>query len=334
MRFFDHYVRGVPLVDAPTDKDPPIAVESSDGKWRAESAWPPADSKKVTVNLHSGLYLDDAQNVGSGPGGGYGGIWTISPPLKYDAHFAGVPHIEADVNAEATDANFTANVYEIAPDGNAMMISRGTALVPSSGHLGFDLLGNDWMIPAGHRVAVYVSSANSEWYLPIPTLKRVQVLGGTITLPFLSYLRPDNIQGARSIKLESWLKDAPFPVSGDAIAAGSAPDFPLPPQLVPAPAVKASRKPAASTAKRLVARIAATGRKVVVYGNAPSGARLTVRLMQGTRVRATRRATARLGAYKLTFTGRRAGRYYAVVRTSVKGKALKARSGRATVKRS
>ena len=44
MRWFDHYVKGLPLSEAPVDRDPPVVVQSSDGGWRPEAAWPPADS--------------------------------------------------------------------------------------------------------------------------------------------------------------------------------------------------------------------------------------------------------------------------------------------------
>src|ERR1041385_6811257 len=37
MRFYDQYLKGV----EPAVADPAIAVESGDGKWRAEQQWPP-----------------------------------------------------------------------------------------------------------------------------------------------------------------------------------------------------------------------------------------------------------------------------------------------------
>ena len=41
MRFYDRYVAGKSSAEAPTEKDPPIAVQTSDGNWRSEAAWPP-----------------------------------------------------------------------------------------------------------------------------------------------------------------------------------------------------------------------------------------------------------------------------------------------------
>ena len=55
MRFYDQFLKGV----APTVADPPIAVQTNDGKWRAEQSWPPADSTAFTTPLRSGTYTDD-----------------------------------------------------------------------------------------------------------------------------------------------------------------------------------------------------------------------------------------------------------------------------------
>jgi uncharacterized protein len=41
MRFYDRFLKGV----APAVQDSPIAVQTNDGKWRAEQSWPPVDAK-------------------------------------------------------------------------------------------------------------------------------------------------------------------------------------------------------------------------------------------------------------------------------------------------
>ncbi|HEX9890436.1 MAG TPA: CocE/NonD family hydrolase, partial [Actinomycetota bacterium] len=64
MRFFDHHVKGLPLEDAPTNLDPVIAAQSSDGRWREETAFPPADAVTYESALLAGTYEDDARNEG------------------------------------------------------------------------------------------------------------------------------------------------------------------------------------------------------------------------------------------------------------------------------
>jgi putative CocE/NonD family hydrolase len=79
MRFYDDHLKGI----APAVQDPPVAVESSDGTWRSEQSWPPADSAPATTALRPGAYTDDGQNNGTAEGGSPNGqgVWTISPPL-------------------------------------------------------------------------------------------------------------------------------------------------------------------------------------------------------------------------------------------------------------
>ena len=43
MRFYDRFLKGV----TPTVGDPPIAVQTNDGKWRSEAQWPPADAPRL-----------------------------------------------------------------------------------------------------------------------------------------------------------------------------------------------------------------------------------------------------------------------------------------------
>ncbi|MEA2394553.1 MAG: uncharacterized protein QOJ82_2444 [Solirubrobacteraceae bacterium] len=353
MRFFDHYVRDVPLADAPTDKDPPVGVETSDGTWRSEPAWPPADAKGLTTALKTGAYTDDATNNGTAEGGSPNGegIWTFSPPLGSDAHVAGVPHVDVDVQTLLPDANLVADVYDVDPAGQATLISRGTYLVAGSGHVGLDLYGNDWKLPAGHRVGVLLTSSNSEWWMHRPTLQPVTVTGASISLPFRTCEGGTPIAGAPSIKLDAYKGDAPFAVDAATIAAATQPSFALPGALAacPAPAPARSFRPrppfgprgaasassstsarrsAASMRGRLLARVAVrrgAHPAIVVYGNAPSGARVTVGLRRGARSVGHRSTRARRGAFLLSIPVRSAGRYRALVTARVGGVLLRAR---------
>jgi hypothetical protein len=226
MRFYDQYLKG----EAPSVQDPNIAVETSDGSWRAEDAWPPKDSHTVDVPLKPGTYTDDATNNGTAEGGSPNGegIWTISPPLSDDAHFAGVPKLTAEVSALTQHANLTADVYDIDASRNATLISRNTTLLPNSGTVGIDLYGDDWKLPAGHRIGVLITSSNSEWWTHVPTGQQVTVKSAAIQLPFLSCKRTATIQGDPSVKLDSYKSDAPFQVDQQTLTSGEDKDFPLP----------------------------------------------------------------------------------------------------------
>src|SRR4051812_37546781 len=99
MRFYDQYLKGI----TPPVQDPPIAVQTSDGSWRAEQQWPPADSVGFTSALKPGAYSDNGMNNGTEQG--YpetgDGTWTFSPPTGYDVHMAGIPKATLDLDTQA-----------------------------------------------------------------------------------------------------------------------------------------------------------------------------------------------------------------------------------------
>jgi predicted acyl esterase len=228
MRFYDRYVKGLRLSGAPTD--PKIAVETSDGTWRAETSWPPADASFLTSTLKGGTYTDDGNNNGTGSGGGKG-FWTFSPPLRNRAHLAGEPRLHLDVTAPTGRENLVADIYDVDEPGKATLISRTASLVGTTGHLDLRMYGDDWIIEPGHRIGVLISSSNAEWWTHAPTQQTVTVTGGTIALPFLRYQRNSTIEGKPSVKLKAYRSEAPFTVDQATIAAGTRPDFALPPPM-------------------------------------------------------------------------------------------------------
>ena len=86
--------------------DPPIAVQTNDGKWRSEAQWPPADRRDYTTALRAGSYTDTAQSYSTGAADdptATSGVWTISKPLPYDAAPLGLGH-DGSVNVTTTAA--------------------------------------------------------------------------------------------------------------------------------------------------------------------------------------------------------------------------------------
>jgi predicted acyl esterase len=211
MRFYDQYLKGV----TPTVKDPTLAVESSDGKWREEQHWPPADGLATTTALKPGTYSDD-------------GTWTFSPPLQYTVHLGGVPHVEADLDFPGSDANFVADVYDVDDKGNALLVSRNAFLAPSAGKVSIDMYGNDWQFVAGHRIGVLLTGANSDWWAHSPTGQQVDVKSAKLTMPYLGCRRTNFIQGNPSIRLEDYKSIAPFAVDDATIKSQTLDSFALP----------------------------------------------------------------------------------------------------------
>ena len=237
MRFYDQYVRGI----KPTVADPKISVETSDGSWRAEQKFPPADALGYTSQLKPGTYVDTAMNSGSAEGANPTdtqgqGDWTISPPLAHDAHLSGVPSVNLDLTSPMANANLSVDVYDIGPSNSALLLSRTAYLLPAGeSKISPEMYGNDWLIPAGHRLGVLVTTANDEWWTPTPTFATVTVNSGSVTLPFLKFARTATIPGKRPARLDAWLQAAPFTVPAETVASATSPTFALPPPEQPQP---------------------------------------------------------------------------------------------------
>jgi putative CocE/NonD family hydrolase len=241
MRFYARYLRRGGKASAADSHDPPVSVETSDGSWRAERRWPPPDSGGYTSKLKPGTYLDTAMNSGSAEGAGPtdtlgAGVWTISPTLKHRALLAGVPRARLHLSSALANANLSVDLYDIDAKNSALLLSRTAYLLPAGeSHVAPEMYGNDWIVPAGHRLGVLVTTANDEWWTPTPTGSTVQVKDGLITLPFLRYARTHHIAGKRPQRLDDWLQAAPFTIDAPTVAAGLSPAFKLPPALVSLP---------------------------------------------------------------------------------------------------
>ena len=169
------------------------------------------------------------------------GTWTFSPPLPHPAHVAG--ELQASVDADGpAGANLVVDVYDVDPEGNAILISRNAYLLHGPEKARFDLYDIDWKLPAGHRIGVLVTGSNAEWWMHSPTFSDVNVKGGSVTIPFLSCKRRSNLAGSRAIRLDKWLDAAPFTVDAETIKAASSPSFKLPPKQKTCATKKKSKK--------------------------------------------------------------------------------------------
>jgi pimeloyl-ACP methyl ester carboxylesterase len=228
MRFYDRFLKGT----TPTVEDPQFAVQTNDGKWRAEQQWPPADSTPYTSPLRAGTYTDDGQ--GDATGGDADGVWTISKPLPYAAHLSGSGTALVDVATTRPDANLVVDVYDLDENGTGPLVTRQGFLARSSGTKTLDLWSADWKLAQGHRIGVRVTDANGDWWLHSPTLSDVKVVGGSVTLPFLTYTRPSTIQGDPGTQLAGYLNET-ITVPPDTLRASESDSFNLPPEQTPAP---------------------------------------------------------------------------------------------------
>jgi predicted acyl esterase len=229
MRFYDRFLKGV----QPAVEDPPVAVQTNDGTWRAEDSWPPSDAVDYASPLRSGSYVDDGQGDATQTSD-TDGVWTISPPLPYTAHLSGSPTVDVDVAATRPNANLVVDVYDLDESGTGPLITRQGFLARSSGEKTLHLWSADWKLAAGHRIAIRVTDANSDWWIHTPSLATVDVVGGSASLPFLAYTRPDTIQGDPGTQLAGYLGQT-ITVPPDTLQSSTSDSFRLPPEQQPRP---------------------------------------------------------------------------------------------------
>jgi hypothetical protein len=114
------------------------------------------------------------------------------------------------------------------------MISRGVQLLRGTGIRNFSLIlyGQDWVIPTGHRIGVFISDANSDQFRYNATMSSVTIRDARIALPFLRNDRLEFLDGGSTPRLESYLSSAAGnpALSAELIAASEIP-FDLPPPL-------------------------------------------------------------------------------------------------------
>jgi hypothetical protein len=136
--------------------------------------------------------------------------------------------VTVDVASAPADANLVADVYDIGSGNAATLISRGAYLLRGAGPVSFDLYGDDWRLPAGHRLGILLTGANAEWWQHVPTGGTVTVRDARIALPYLGCTRTETIQGDPSVKLEDYKAGAPFAVPAATVQQAERTDFVVP----------------------------------------------------------------------------------------------------------
>jgi hypothetical protein len=193
-------------------------------------------------DLKTGAYADGPSPLGGSP------VWTFSEVLPHDVWLSGEPQINVRVETTAPRANLVADVFDVYEDGKARLISRGAFLLRALGEqtASFDLYGQDWRIPAGHRIGVVLAGTDAQsggWWLNVPTGQTITVEQATIGLPFLSCERnaEEYLPGGSTPKLEGHLGND---IGVGAQITGNERPFDLPGPLKPRPDEEGNGDPA------------------------------------------------------------------------------------------
>ncbi|MEV6635719.1 CocE/NonD family hydrolase [Actinoplanes sp. NPDC051470] len=221
MRLYDRYLKG----EQPAVQDPAFAIEDNTGAWRAQPTWP-KPAAYITAKLRDGAYVDDsaattlaapagqkwdmehatdpappaARSLAAEDRSSYS-IW--STPATSRVRITATPRITLQAGATG---NVMVKLWDVAPDGTAVMFDENVALIEQAGRVAFDLKSTDWTFEVGHQLRVQIGTIGSGSWLDTPSGNTIQVTRARLTLG-LQNPRADNpTQGGRSPFLDTYLR--------------------------------------------------------------------------------------------------------------------------------
>nr|WP_269328221.1 CocE/NonD family hydrolase [Kineosporia mesophila] len=224
MRFYDHYLKGI----RPQVKDPAYAIEDSTGAWRAQATWPAATSE-LSATLPDGQYVDDgaastlaakaapgdqqwdtehaadpappaARSLAASTTNSY---LSWSKPVTSRVRLTATPGITLKAGATG---NVMVRLWDVAPDGTAVMFDENVALIEKKGRVAFDLKSTDWTFEVGHQLGVQIGTIGSGSWRDTPSGNTIAVTGAKLALSRQDPRTDVPTQGDRSPFLDTYLR--------------------------------------------------------------------------------------------------------------------------------
>jgi putative CocE/NonD family hydrolase len=250
MRFYDRYLKGI----KPRVRDAAFDIEDSTGAWRAQPTWPTPTAYTV-ARLSDGQYVDDgrpstlaapaATSATAAPAARTAPKWdmehatepaplsvrsmapalaagdarsyfTWSTPTANRLRITATPRITLDAGAPG---NVMVRLWDVAPDGTAVMFDENVALIDHAGPVAFDLKSTDWTIGSGHRLGVQLGTIGSGSWRDNPSGNTIQVTNARLDLALQDPRFDVPTQGGRSPFLDTYLRQYTQKLTG--VGAGT-----------------------------------------------------------------------------------------------------------------
>ncbi|MFF7796025.1 CocE/NonD family hydrolase [Streptomyces olivaceus] len=174
--------------------DPAAKAEPQpSGRWDMENA--PAIERPAP----DGLAAENARRGRAGETGSSYFVW--SKPLKKAVRITGTPQISLTARGEG---NVMLKLYDVAPDGSAVMFDEQVSLV-DSGRLTVDLKATDWTLAAGHALAVEIGSIQTGSWRDTPSGETIAVEDARLRLALDDPADDVATPGDRSPYLDTYL---------------------------------------------------------------------------------------------------------------------------------
>ncbi|MFF5102382.1 CocE/NonD family hydrolase [Streptomyces sp. NPDC000134] len=171
----------------------PKASPQSSGTWDMENA------PRTEPTAPKGLAEAQAKRQQAGDVTSSFFVW--SKPVKQPVRVTGTPQVSLTARGEG---NIMLKLYDVAPDGTAVMFDEQVSLV-DSGRLTVDLKSTDWTLAAGHVLAVEIGSIQTGSWRDTPSGETITVRGARLELALDNPADDVPTQGARSPFLDTYL---------------------------------------------------------------------------------------------------------------------------------
>lgn len=132
------------------------------------------------------------------------GILTLSNPVRTDVRLTGTPTVELHTQGAG---NVAVQLLDVAPDRTAVAINTTVARLSADGVTRFGLLGMDWTLKTGHRLAATVDTIDWGYWVPEPSGTEVEVTAGSVEIAVESTGADVPAEGARAPYLDEYLHD-------------------------------------------------------------------------------------------------------------------------------
>lgn len=181
-----------------------VEVQDSLGRWRVESAWPPADAETVEFFLSEGALDRGAPGEGSQ-------LWTDDPfeeggpigtksaavgepsasrltfrsaPLEEPLHVVGRPAVRANLESDRPNTLVVVRLYDILADGSWVLVNEGVHSLrhrdgvenPQAAQPGIpytlvaEIQPADYVFQAGRRIGLTITSSDASYVHPSGTM--------------------------------------------------------------------------------------------------------------------------------------------------------------------
>ncbi len=128
--------------------------------------------------------------------------FTWSEPATARVRITATPRIS--LRAGAT-GNVMVKLWDVAPDGTAVMFDENVALIKKAGPVAFDLKSTDWTLEKGHQLGVQIGTIGSGSWRDTPSGNVIAVSKAKLTLDLQDPRLDKPTQGDRSPFLDTYL---------------------------------------------------------------------------------------------------------------------------------